>query len=94
MTGKPSLYQGLILHHIQDDRIWLDGGHWWDAGTHHDHKVTLQVNKLIQLGLVVYKPEAVPHLSRNGLLVTVAGVGALAARPYKELIDKMDKRHK
>lgn len=83
-------YQWIILWEINDTpgRVWTRDSEWFMVGTHRDHKITLQVRKLLQRDLVSLNP------SRDGDLLQVTGLGreALAQRDYTKVIDRWNSR--
>lgn len=82
MHPSPSLHQCLVLHEIADGRVWWRGGDWWVTGARIDHKVTLQVAKLIDHGSVVH--------AEAGLQVTPKGEQVLVRRPLTELLERLN----
>lgn len=83
MNPIPSLHQCLVLHEIADGRVWWSAGQWWVTGVYIDHKVSLQVHKLIDYGAVVHDDA--------GLQVTEKGEAVLARRPLSELLERLNR---
>lgn len=87
MNPKPSLVQCLVLHDIEDDRVWFDvtSGRWHSTCVR-DH-VTLQVNILHRDGYIAISEDPVPQLS-----LTPMGRQVLARRPFAELTERLNSR--
>lgn len=85
MNPTPSLYQCVVLHEIADGRVWQREGNWWVTGSYHDHRVTMQIGRLADLGLIEIHgpPDTVPFT------VTRKGLAVLDRRPLRELIEKL-----
>lgn len=90
MNPKPSLYQCLVLHEIDDGRVFqrIDEAWgllaWWNTGSHRDHKVTRQVEKLLELGMIDQVGDV--------LAVTAAGHEVLKRRPLHDLLEQLNRR--
>lgn len=86
LNPKPSLYQAMVLHEIDLDRVFRRDGDWWLTGSYREHKVTPQVQKLEKQGYI--------FLSLNGstIQVTKSGQDVLARRPLGDLLDQLNRR--
>lgn len=89
MNPKPSLYQAMVLHEIDQGLVWWRDNDWWITGSYRNHKVTQQVEKLEQGGFA--------KLWRNdsGVVigqVTDKGKDVLARRPLGDLLDQLNRR--
>lgn len=83
-------YQWLILWELDDHpaSFWRRGDQWiWTSGGK-DLKVTLQIRKLLQLGLLVPAGPA----DTDVLNVTPEGKRALTLRDYTEVADRWNSR--
>lgn len=89
MNPKPSLYQAMVLHEIDEGRLkWRDGD-WWVVGSYRNHKVTLQVQKLEQGGFVTL------WVGDSGTVIsaiTHKGRDVLKRRPFGDLVDQLNRR--
>lgn len=83
-------YQWIILWEIDDTpgRVFCRDSDWFLVGTHRDHKITLQIKKLLQNDLVALNP------SRDGDLLQITGLGkeALAQRDYMAVLNRWNGR--
>lgn len=88
MNPKPSIYQCLVLHEIQDGRVFWRDGHWWDTGAYRDHKVTSQVEKLEALHMIW-----IEHQFRGSKIhLTTAGLNVIARRPLAEILEQLNRQ--
>lgn len=91
MNPTPSLYQCLVLHEIADGRVWWSGKAWMMAGSHRDHRVTLQVEKLWAAGFInVFDVDGAKETFT--IEITDRGVAAMERRPLSELLEELNSR--
>lgn len=87
MNPTPSLYQCVVLHEINENRVFQRDGNWWVTGSYRDHKVTMQVGRLLDLGLIC--PTIMSDGGGNPFMITRKGLQVLDRRPLRELIEKL-----
>jgi len=82
-------YQWLILWELADSpgRFWRREDDWMITGTHRDHKVTLQIEKLMGMGLIAESPDA-----ENLLYVKAEGLRHLQLRDYMDVLNRQNSK--
>lgn len=87
---RPSLYQCLVLHEVADGRVFRRDGDWYVVGSYRDHKITQQVNKLVELKALSFE---VDRLGEQAYLcVTDAGKVVMDRRPLSELLEQINSK--
>lgn len=76
-----SWYQWLILYAVEEGRVRWDGENWLETGSHRDHKVSMQIRRLAELGMVDDTAEPIA--------VTVLGLGVLRQYSLFEVVEKL-----
>lgn len=88
MNPKPSIYQCLVLHEIQDGRVFWRDGHWWDTGAYRDHKVTSQIEKLESLYMICIEEQE----QGRKVLLTTAGLNVIKRRPLADVLEQLNRQ--
>ena len=87
----PSDPQWLTLHQIDDGLVSYGHHQWWAEGSLRDVKVTGQVNRLWQLGLVTFPAQlddgAKPAVSAEGQIV-------LNRRSVYDVLERVNRRQR
>jgi hypothetical protein len=91
VNPKPSLYQCLVLHELADGKVCWRGGDWWVTGSRRDHKVTRQMNKLIELD---YVQRIVAMEDPSQVFITLKGLEVLRRRTYFDLVEQLNSARK